>query len=147
MLHVWSRVELLTAASGSCNSQRMWINQNISRCSVWKGSLLGLGPSRHLFAHTSHDIQNILNDYTALKTPSQASVRRQESLTPQPSCQLICVNNYSKKKCHWSLWYQTVWTPCSVQTREMKMGQIGPGQHHSLFTTDDTIRSGQLVFP
>lgn len=39
----------------------------------------------------------VKHSYTAIKTTSDASIWRQETMTPQPSCQLMCVNNYNKK--------------------------------------------------
>jgi len=83
-----------------------------TQCSLWKDTMQSVEghnavswPFKALVCPPLHMMSNTLcnhsetTDYTAMKTASRAAtLETKQNLTPQPCCQLMCVNNYSKKR-------------------------------------------------
>lgn len=139
------------SGSGSCPSQRWGINQRNSLC---KEKLQTLGSLRHLFAHRSmwcpkySVIMVKTTNYTTIRTASHAPIWRQETLTPQPSCQLMWVNNYSKRNVTDAFDFRQSGAPVESKPDQWNQARSAPDYPNtSLFTTDGTIRSEQTVFP
>ena len=103
MCHGWSSIFIPASESASCTSQRWRFNQQNHLVQALDEKAADSWPFNALVCPLRHMMSKILcnysetTKYTAIKTASQASVCRQETLTPQPGCQVMCANNYSKK--------------------------------------------------
>lgn len=106
MCHGWSRdcsVLFQTVAVAAVPGRNGELISKITWCSLRKKKAADSWPFKALVFPPLHMMSKILcnhsetTNYTAIKTACQASISRQETLTRQPSCQLMCVNNYSRK--------------------------------------------------
>lgn len=65
-MYLWRDCSFLFQPVAAVPARDGELINKITWCRVWKEKLQGLGSSRHLFAHTSHDVQNTLTNYTAI---------------------------------------------------------------------------------
>lgn len=98
-----------------------------------------------MFAHYSSWFPHSV--IIALKNVFQALIWRQETLTAWPSCQIMNVNYYHKKNVTDPLDIRQSGIPAESKSNKCNQAKAALDCTTLSFTTDDTIRSEQIVFP
>lgn len=132
----------LVPTRGSGNGQRCWVHQQNHQVQCVEGKAPGSLPF-NAFVHPHFTCPKY-----CLQLTSPASIWRPAPLTPHPSRQLVCVNNYSNKSVIGPFWYETVWAPLQHSKPDKCNWASVVHKHHRLFPQQMTQLKPELAaFP
>lgn len=132
----------LVPTRGSSTGWRCWVHQQNHQVQCVEGKAPGSLPF-NAFVHPHFTCPKY-----CLQLTSPASIWRSAALTPQPSRQLVCVNNYSNKSVIGPLWYETVWDPLQCSKPDKCSWASVVHKRHCLFPQQMTqLRPEQAAFP